>query len=554
MNYEGLPPPATPSLPAPNDDGGQTGPAYAGSATRSARQSRTSSNPAFGLTAENAWAVAAICWRLDGLPLALELAAAKARFLDPATLLSRLDRALSGGWARDLPERRRTMRATLDWSHGLLSGPQQVLFRRLSVFTGGFSLEAAESVGSTGEAGDEDVLELLGGLAEQSLVGVDQDPNREARYGMLEPIRQYAREKLEEDGEAGETHERHAAFFLTMAEQARPHLRATRQVEWLARLERENGNLRAAMTWALSAGRIEEAARMGWSLWAFWWIHNYQREGRRWMERVLARSEEPPPPVRARAIMAAEAMAYGQGDGEAVERHARELMDLSRQVGGDGHAEAYARAGFGLVATVLGDYEAAVEHLEKGLPLFLDSGEEDGMAAQTHTWVGTVLLLQGANDRAKQKFEEGLALGRRIGDRLAVCKALFNLAQLALSEGDCDLAARRFAEGIPPSEEMGDLGNVAHIMEGLAIVAGRRGEPERSACLFGAAEGLIEEIGLRGHTYYQSDASLYENTMAEVRSSLGEPAFEERREEGRAMTFEQAAVCATQEHTKPESA
>lgn len=133
---------------------------------------------------------------------------------------------------------------------------------------------AAESVGSTGEAGDEDVLELLGGLAEQSLVGVDQDPNREARYGMLEPIRQYAREKLEEDGEAGETHERHAAFFLTMAEQARPHLRATRQVEWLARLERENGNLRAAMTWALSAGRIEEAARMGWSLWAFWWIHN----------------------------------------------------------------------------------------------------------------------------------------------------------------------------------------------------------------------------------------------------------------------------------------
>lgn len=187
-----------------------------------------------------------------------------------------------------------------------------------------------------------------------------------------------------------------------------------------------------------------------------------------------------------------------------------------------------------MVATVRGDYEAAVEHLEKGLPLFLGSGEEDGMAAQTHTRVGTVLPLQGANDRAR------LALGRRIGDRLAVCNALFNLAQLALSEEDYDLAARLFTEGIPPSEEMGDMGNVSHIMEGLAVVAGKRGEFGHSARLFGTAEGLIEEIGLRGHTYYQTDASLYENTMSEVCSPLGEPAFEERREEGRAMTTGQA--------------
>lgn len=504
-------------------------------------------SPRFGLTGENAGAVAAICWRLDGLPLALELAAAKARFLDPTTLLSRLDQALSAGWARDLPERQRTMRATLDWSHGLLSGPQQGLFRRLSVFTGGFSLDAAESVGPTGRAGEEDVLELLGGLAEQSLVTVDRDPNREARYAMLEPIRQYALEKLEEGGGAGEARERHAAFFLSLAEQARPHLRAARQVEWLERLERENGNLRSAMTWALSTGRIEEAARMGWSLWAFWWIHNYQREGRRWMEWVLARSGELSLPRRARAVMAAEAMAYGQGDGETVERHARELMELSRRAGGDAHAEAYARAGFGLVATVRGDYEAAVEHLEKGLPLFLASGEEDGMAAQTHTWVGTVLLLQGADAQAKQRFEEGLALGRRIGDRLAVCNALFNLSQLALLRGDYDLAASRFAEGIPPSQEMGDLGNVAYIMEGLAVVAGGRGEPGRSARLFAAAEGLIEQIGLRGHTYYRTDASLYENTIAEVRSSLGGPAFEEAQEEGRTMTTAQAIEYALEE-------
>ena len=311
-------------------------------------------------------------------------------------------------------------------------------------------------------------------------------------------------------------------------------------MEWLERLEHENGNLRAALTWALSTGLVEEAARMGWSLWAFWWIHNHQREGRRWMERVLARADVLPLRLRTRAVMAAEAMAYGQGDGETVERLAHELMELSRRAGGDPHAEAYARAGFGLVATVRGDYGEAVEHLEKGLPLFLASGEEGGMAAQTHTWVGTVLLLQGAGAQAERRFEEGLALGRRIGDRLAVCNALFNLAQLALVRGELDLAASRFADGIPPSREMGDLGNVAYIMEGLAVVAGRRGDPERSARLFAAAEGLIEQIGLRGHTYYQTDASLYESTMAAVKASLRDSAFRDAQEEGRAMPTSQA--------------
>ena len=183
-------------------------------------------SPAFEITDENASAVASICWRLSGLPLALELAASKTRFLDPEALLSRLDRALSAGWARDVPERQRTMQATLDWSHGLLSEGEKALFRRLSVFAGGFTLEAAEEVcASEGGVEAEEVLELLGSLAEQSLVIVAQEHSIATRYGMLEPVRQYALEKLKESGEAGEVRLRHASFYLALAEQAEPRIK-----------------------------------------------------------------------------------------------------------------------------------------------------------------------------------------------------------------------------------------------------------------------------------------------------------------------------------------
>jgi predicted ATPase/DNA-binding XRE family transcriptional regulator len=207
--------------------------------------------PGVTVTRENASAVAAICWRLAGLPLALELAAAKVRFLNPAVLLSRLDKALSSASARDLPERQRTMRATLDWSHDLLSEPERELFRRLSVFSGGFTLEAAEAVGAARSVAVEEVLDVLGTLVEQSLVVAG---GYEAHYGMLEPVRQYALEKLEESREAEETQRRHAAFFVGLAERAEPELRGPRQVEWLEGLEQEYANLRAAMSWALSTG------------------------------------------------------------------------------------------------------------------------------------------------------------------------------------------------------------------------------------------------------------------------------------------------------------
>jgi predicted ATPase len=218
--------------------------------------------------------VAAICWRLAGLPLALELAAAKVRFLEPAALLSRLDQALSTAWARDLPERQRTMRATLDWSHDVLSEPERQLLRRLSVFAGGFTLKAAEAVGAP-----EEVLGLLGALVEQSLVAAQSPEDGEARYGMLEPVRQYAREKLEESEEGDRVGMRHAEYYLALAELARPGLHGPRQAAWLDALAREHDNVSAAMAWLLERGKLEEAIRIGWGIHGFWFRRGYMGEG-----------------------------------------------------------------------------------------------------------------------------------------------------------------------------------------------------------------------------------------------------------------------------------
>ncbi|HVF00775.1 MAG TPA: helix-turn-helix domain-containing protein [Rubrobacteraceae bacterium] len=492
-------------------------------------------SPAFGLEDENAAAIASICWRLAGLPLALELAAAKVRFLDPTTLLSRLDRELSTGWARDIPDRQRTLRTTLDWSHDLLSKPELALFRSLSVFSGGFQREAAETVGSTEDTGAEDALESLGRLVEQSLVTAERDSDG-TRYGMLEPVRQYASEKLEESGEEGRVNHSHAAFFLALAERAYPELRGRHQGEWLDRLERENGNLRAAMSWTLATGEVETAACLGWALWMFWWLRGHKQEGRRWMEALLEHNLSAN--LRTIALAVAGQMAFTQGDYESGKRYLQESLELARG-GGDVTRAAHAVYILGLLALNGQDLETARSRLEEALSLYLKTGD-DQMVASVRSHLGTLLLIQSDHDRAAATMEEGLTLARKLGDRLGISNALYSLAQVAQAKGDHDRAARRFEEGVALSEEMGDRANLGYFLEGLAVVAGVRGEAERSVCLFGAAEGLLEAVEAPVYDYFEPNRSLYERTKAAVRSRLGESAFEEGRAEGRAMDYEQA--------------
>jgi predicted ATPase len=453
-------------------------------------------SPSFELTHANAATVATICRRLEGLPL--ELAAAKVGLLGPMVLLSRLDQALETGGARDLPERQKTMRATLGWSYGLLSEEEKLLFRRLSVFAGGFTLEAAEAVGVAGEVDAGNVLGLLGHLVEQSLVtAADTSADGDGtRYRMLEPVRQYALERLEESGEAQETRRRHATFFLTLVERAEPELRGPNQVEWLDSLEKENGNFRAAMGWALSAGEAETAVRMGWALWLFWWLRGHQREGLRWMEALLLRSDLSPA-LRAKALAVAGSLAYGHGDYERWEKYFEEALELSRQVENELVA-AWAQAGVGVAAMERSDYKAAVSHLKGALRSYRDVDADYGVAL-VFTFLGMVELKRGEEGKATAMFEEGLSLARRIGDSNSACNALYNLAHMSLSRGD----------------------------------------PARAATLF-EAEGLHEAVGIPVYVYYEPHRSPYESTVAAVRSQMGEEAFEEARADGRAMTFEQA--------------
>jgi predicted ATPase/DNA-binding XRE family transcriptional regulator len=504
--------------------------------------------PDFALTSANASAVVAICTRLDGIPLAIELATARLRSMSPQQIVERLHqslRLLTSGSRVGLP-RQQTMRGALDWSYNLLDPAQRTLFQRMSVFAGGWDLAAAEVVGASFDPAAPTVLDGLNRLVEQSLVQLEGAAEHvEARYRLLEPVRQYAREQLEAAGDAAAIRSRHAAVYLALAEQARPELRRGRQVEWLDVLRRDHDNLRAVINWGLQSGEIDIAARIVWSLWPFWWISNLHREGRRFADAVLAQGAALTPQLRARVTMAAEAMAYGMADDALVERHAHTLIELAQAQGGDVHAEGYAYAGFGLVAMNRGELATAQAHLERARVLLIQA-DEAGMAAQAHTWIGTALLLGGEYAAAEERFTQGLMEGVAIGDRLAITNALFNLGQMALATHAYTQAGEHLRAGLPHSYAMNDHANIAFVLEGLAVVAFAGGAAQRAAQLFGAAEALIERSGLRGHTYYQPDLARYADTRAAVRRQIGAEAAMRYWMYGRAMSPAQILAFAQQ--------
>ncbi|HZA45807.1 MAG TPA: helix-turn-helix domain-containing protein [Rubrobacter sp.] len=493
-------------------------------------------SPAFELTRENAAAVAAICWRLAGLPLALELAAVRARFLDPAALLSRLDQALSAGWARDLPERQQTMSATLDWSHDLLSEPERVLFRRLSVFSGGFSLEAAEAVGASGEP--EAVLRLLGALVEQSLVRAMPDAGG-VRYGMLEPVRQYAVEKLEQSDEAEEARQRHARHYLAFAERAESRIKGHSQIEWLDRLETENDNLRAAIGWSLVMEDAQTAARFGCALGMYWVMRSRHREGRLWMEQTLA-STELSAKIRGRAQWALAVCMYGSGDDQRLAAVAEEGVALCRQAN-DRHGEANALGIAGFAALMLAEFDRATRLLEEALQIFRELGDGWG-SSHILTHLAVVPLRRGDYPRAAGYAGEALTLSRRTGDRFAANIALNVLAQAAWMSGEHRRADHYFREALALAHEMRDRMDAAYCIQGLAATARARDEPRRAARMLGSANALLENTGAPIRA--TADRGLYQRTASGARERLGEQAWIAVWDEGQAMTFDEAVAYA----------
>lgn len=495
-------------------------------------------SPGWGTGPDDGPAVADICVRLDGIPLALELVAARCRLLDPPSLLGRLDEALLAG-GRDHPERQRTMRATLDWSYGLLRVEEQRLLRLLSVFAGGFRLDDVESVVAlSGGVGEEDVLCVLEALVEQSLVVNVHVDGGGRRHRLLEPVAQYARTRLDEAGEWGGATAAHAGHFLAMAEDISPRYRDGGQIDALARVDLEHPNLTAAIERSLAAGDATTAGRFAWALWLYWWLRGHHGHGRRVAEAALTQGVADE--VRARAELGAATMCFSLDDVAAARRW---WLAAEQHAGEDPVSLANAVAGAGLADLAEGELTAAAERFGRALPAAEAAGPDgEWTAALARVWLGTVALLRGCFDEAVEQIEQGLASARRRGDRLSAYIALFNLSQVELARGRHADARRHLEEGMRLSLETGDDSNLAYLLDTMAVLEVAEGTLARVPILLGAAQGIREAVGYRGYGYYRPDPAAIEAAADEARSHLGADRYDDALDHGRGRPVEEVVA------------
>jgi predicted ATPase/class 3 adenylate cyclase len=533
--------------------------------------------PAWRLTADNAAAVAEIARRLEGLPLAIELAAARIRVLNPADILRRLGDALDllAVSAEGRPDRQQTLRAAIAWSHDLLRFEDQAAFRRLGVFSGGFSLEAAERV--LAEAPDPwvDALDAVSILVEQSLVRLEEAPDSEPRYRMLETVRAFALEELERSGEVAAVRTEHARWAESFARDSDMHILGPDSATWLVRYEREHDNFRAAIAWALESDPGDLGLRVPESMWRFWVIRGHFAEGRGWLERALAACPEAPPRLRGLALEGVGSIAWRQGDLAAAARAFTESLEIWRDTGnrnavgaaltnlgtvielqGDlDRAQALQEEALAILrefneplktATALnnlalvvwnkGDSPRAIALLEESAAIKRQAGNQVGLASTLNN-LGMLAAEAGDLDRAIAYLEETLAIDRELGDPAGIADSLGNLAGLTAETGDVARAAALDAEALEMRRELGDRLSLAHGLDSLAGTAVRAGEPQVGARLFGASQRLREEIGA---PIQPSELSKYETGVAEIRSALGQEAFDEAWAAGRALSLDDA--------------
>jgi len=485
------------------------------------------SSPSFELTQDNAAAVAAICRRLDGLPLALELAAARLRLLSPTELLARIDQALPllAGGARDLPERQRTMRDTIAWSYHLLAPAEQALFRWLSVFVGGWGLAAAEAVGATDRRAGEDMLDRLASLVEQSLVIADRTADDTTRFRMLETIREFGHEQLNASGEHDAVRQHHLAWCLSLAGEAEPELRGPRQAMWLRRLETEHGNFRAALTWAVESSlpeHREQGLRLAGTLWLFWFVRGHDTEGSDWLDRLLAAADECPNETRARALFALGMLRTAQRDIPRATVHFGAGLQMARSVGSHS-IEALARFGLGDCARQQGDDLQAVKHYEAALALFRGLDDRPWIASSLNG-IAMVAVKRREVDRAQRLTDEALPLLRDAGDTWSTAETLAIAAEAAHLRGDAPRAASLYAEALAAFWDQGDRRASSSTIERLAALAASRGMAEPATRLVAGVDAE-RAASLPRHTTVPS-TRFGRLVTTEARRILGDVAFD----------------------------
>lgn len=545
----------------------------------------------FTLTTQNATSIAQICQRLDGIPLAIELAAARVNALSVEQIAAHLDdtfHLLTGGPRTVIP-RHQTLHATIEWSYELLPASERVLFRRLSVFAGGWTLDAAEAV-CMDEAGSgavdlraETVMNRLAQLVNKSLV-LAEEPNGAQRYHLLEMIRQYARQKLVEAGEADRVQDRQLDFFLALAEEAEPRLHGPDQLHWFDRLQLEHDNLRAAMDWSVASGKIEAGLRLAGAVGSFWRTRGFWSEGRARVAGLLAHREAGryrKTVPHAKALLSAARLALMMVDMPAARPLFEECIALARELGqtrllgvalahlgrvvmeqdlqearavceeslavgqasGDRWVRAWALFRLGTVLQHQGDFTAARTCYEESMAHFKASGDRQGYAMPLGN-LGFVLQHERPYATARLRYEEALAIWRETGDKRTIANMLSRLGEMAQGEGSYTDARALFEQSRVLRQELGEKQGIAYSLEEIALLALAQGQAELAARLFGTAAVLWEDIGAAIIPYFDYDA--HERAIVSVRTQLGEASFAARWAEGRAMTIAQAMAEAEQ--------
>jgi predicted ATPase len=516
--------------------------------------------PAFKLTDSNASAVAEICRRLDGIPLAIELAAARVKALSPQQISARLSdrfRLLSGGSHTLLPHHR-TLEAALDWSHDLLGAKERALWRRLSVFSGWFQLDAVESICEGAPLLRGEVLDLLTSLLDKSLVVVDHE-SVEVRYRLLETVRVYGRDRLVDADEAVDFRNRHVRWYAELAERAEPEMQGPHQGTWFRRLEADHDNVRAALEWSMAEQGDQEAAlRLAAAIRWFWEVRGYWREGRDWLERLITTGgSNAPPLLRARALHGIGFISIRLGDFKRVFEAGQESLALVSSLG-DQQGRASSLAILGLHACAMRDLGRAEAFGTEGLALCRNLGHKWGIAASLHMlalvarqrgeldkadvlfaeelslarevgdeWVmaqvlrdhGLVARDRGDYERAEALTQEALRFLRRLGDRVETAGCLSNLGIIAWLRLDYGRAGVLFKESLTLRSELDDRPGIAVCLVGLAVVFQSMREYSRAAELFGAAEGLRKALGTQLPPFIRAQ---HDDLIAALRSALGE--------------------------------
>ena len=451
--------------------------------------------PDFTLTTENAAAIAEICHRLDGLPLALELAAARVKFLSPRAMLERFDRRLDllSRGHRDLPDRQRTMRDTVAWSYDLLDPEEQRLFTAVSVFAAGATLAACEAVCGDGEGdGVPPGLDGLESLADKNLVRLTQDDD-EPRVTMLQTIRDYGLERLAERHDCRTIGERHAHYFLALVEAWEPLLAGRDQARWLGALERERANLRIAIAWLRDDARMEEALRLAGALWRFWWLRGDAGEGRQQLESLLREAGAVAPVVRAKALNGAGVLAESQGDWDAAIQLHLESLDISRRLG-DLRGVAWSLNNLGVVAINQGDFTRAQELLEENLAV-AEQADDPASVATALLDLGQIAHFADDHERATALFTRSLTLSRRLGDESHIARALNNLGTVALEREEYERARSLLTESLGLLRVVGDRQGIASTLNNLAEVASGLGDAQTAIGLYLEGHMLALEGG-----------------------------------------------------------